>query len=79
MTEIIPTEQDSQVLDKAELRRLMDDVNARMGFIPGPPISTEEVFARQLASGIRPEDCGASRELYRMRYGDNWEEDWPDV
>jgi hypothetical protein len=66
------------LLDRDELRQLMDAVNERMGVVEGPVVSAEELHARQRAAGVRPEDNSASRELYRMRYGDNWEEDWPD-
>jgi hypothetical protein len=38
-------------------------------------VTLEELHASQLASGIRPEDNIGSRELMRMRYGDDWEEE----
>jgi hypothetical protein len=71
--------EEPRILDKAELRRLMDEVNRQTGFVAGADVTLEELHARQIAAGVRPEECGASRELYRMRYGDNWEEDWPEV
>ncbi len=38
-------------------------------------MTIEELYASQVAHGIRPEDNGASRELMRMRYGDDYKED----
>jgi hypothetical protein len=75
----VKTRPDSIFLETEELRRRMDAIDERLGIVPGPPVSPEELYARQRALGIRPEDRVASRELYRIRYGANRQEDWPDI
>ncbi len=62
------------LIDKKEVQRIMDEVNARMGFVPDPTTTAEKAREGQRASGIRAEDNAATRELMQMRYGDNWEE-----
>ena len=59
---------------RLEMIRLMEEVDAKAG-VPKEPIMTiEELHASQLKHGVRPEDNIGSRELMRMRYGDDWEE-----
>lgn len=60
----------SLLIDKHELRRLMDRANERMGFVLDDTATPEKAQARTLSDGVRPEDCVASRELMRMRYAD---------
>ena len=59
--------------DKDELRRIMAEQNEKMGFVPVPGATAEMAQAMSLAAGIRPEDNAGSREIMRMRYGDDWE------
>ena len=67
---------------REELAAIGREANVRMG-IPAPPQMTREelnaavaeLHASQIAHGIRPEDNGASRELLRMRYGDDYDQD----
>jgi len=55
-------------------------VNARIG-IPAPPQMTREELsaavlelrAAMQTEGVRPEDNALSRELLRMRYGDDYD------
>lgn len=54
--------------DKDEVRRLVAEVNARMGFVPDPTATVEKVRAMMQAEGIRPEDNAFTTELLRMRY-----------
>lgn len=56
-------------LSREEVIRIAREINARSGIEPNPDVSHEELWARQIASGIRPEDNEASRELLEMRYG----------
>jgi len=63
------------LIDKKEVQRIVAEVNARMGFVPDPTATAERARQEQTESGIRAEDNGASRELLRMRYGDDWEEE----
>lgn len=54
--------------DKDEIRRLVAEVNARMGFVPDPTATVQKVRAMMQAEGIRPEDNAFTTELLRMRY-----------
>jgi len=59
---------------RAELVQLAKEVDALAGITGEATMTVEELRQSQRAHGIRPEDNGASRELMRMRYGDDWEE-----
>jgi hypothetical protein len=56
--------------DKEELRRMMDAFNEPTGFVPDPDATPEKIQELMLADGIRPEENVFSREILRMRYGD---------
>jgi hypothetical protein len=56
--------------DKEELNRLMDEMDKRNGFVPDPDATIEKLREMLLAEGVRPEDNAFSREIIRMRYGD---------
>ncbi|HZO87198.1 MAG TPA: hypothetical protein VFB38_02590 [Chthonomonadaceae bacterium] len=58
---------------RAELRKIAREVNARAGIPFDPTITAEQELMR--AQGVRPENNGASRELLRMRYGGDYEEE----
>jgi hypothetical protein len=58
------------IADKEALRKLLEEQDARIGFVPDPTVTPEQVRAMLLADGIRPEDNAFSRELIRMR-GEN--------
>ena len=60
---------------RAELAELAREVNARAGIVGDPTMTAEELQASQRAHGVRPEDNGATRELLRMRYGDDYEQE----
>ena len=61
--------------DKREMLKLMEKIDAEAGIIGPPTMTIDELHASQRVSGIRPEDNIGSRELMRMRYGDDWQED----
>lgn len=54
--------------DKAEVRRLVAEVNERMGFVPDLAATPQKAREMMLADGIRPEDNAFSTEMKRMRY-----------
>jgi hypothetical protein len=56
--------------DKEELLRLWDEMNQRKGFVPDPAATIEKLREMLRAEGIRPEENAFSREIIRMRYGD---------
>ena len=60
---------------RAELRRIAREVNAKLGIPEKPTMTSEELRARMLASGIRPEDNLLSGVLVRMRYGEDYDQD----
>jgi hypothetical protein len=60
---------------RLEMIRLMEEIDARAGIVGDPEISAREIRDRMRAQGVRPEDNAGSRELMRMRYGDDWEEE----
>jgi hypothetical protein len=60
---------------RLEMIRLMEEIDARVGAVGKPTMSARELRASQLARGIRPEDNIGSRELLRMRYGDDWDKE----
>ncbi len=64
------TEPPVRFADKEELNRLMDEIEQRMGFVPDPDATIEKLREMLRAEGIRPEDNVFSREIIRMRYGD---------
>jgi hypothetical protein len=64
------TELPVRFVDKEELNRLMDEMEQRMGFVPDPEATIEKLREMLRAEGIRPEDNAFSREIIRMRYGD---------
>ncbi len=57
------------------MRELARAVNAEAGIPDDLTITIEELHEMMLAQGVRPEDNVASRELMRMRYGDDWEKE----
>jgi hypothetical protein len=64
------TDRPIRFANKEELRRLMEELNERMGFVPDPDATPQKARELMLADGIRPEDNAFSREIIRMRYGD---------
>lgn len=69
--------QDTAVFDahRLELIRLGRAINAAAGIPEKADISLEELHAHQRARGVRPEDNVGSRDLMRMRYGDDWDQE----
>jgi hypothetical protein len=63
-----PADPKSLLVDKRALQRAVEELNARMGFVPDPDATPEKVRAMMQADGIRPEDNAFSREIIRMRY-----------
>ncbi len=54
-------------------RHQMDEVEQRMGFVPDPDATIEKLREMLRAEGIRPEDNAFSREIIRMRCGEDEE------
>jgi hypothetical protein len=60
-------------VDKEGVRRMVEELNERMGFIPDPEATLKKVRQMMLADGVYPEDNAFSREIIQMRYGDEEE------
>ena len=60
--------------EKDALRTLVREVNERAGIFGPPEMTAEELQAQMIHDGVRPEDNAASRELLRMRYGDDYDQ-----
>ena len=54
---------------------LGQEINARIGIVGEPTMTARELRASMIAHGVRPGDNGASRELLRMRYGPDYDQD----
>jgi hypothetical protein len=63
-----PSDRKSMLVDKRALQQTVEELNARMGFVPDPDATPEKIRAMMRADGIRPEDNAFSREIIRMRY-----------
>ena len=59
---------------RLEMIRLMEDIDAQTGIVGDPNMTAAQLRERQRARGVRAEDNVGSRELVRMRYGEDWEE-----
>jgi len=64
-------QQSFRFADKDELNRLMDELEVQIGFVPDPDATPEKVRQLMLADGIRPEENAFSREIVRLRHGDD--------
>jgi hypothetical protein len=73
---IVP-ETETKTVDahRLEMIRLAEDIDARSGIAGNPMMTIEELHESQRASGIRSEDNTGSRELMRMRHGDEWDKE----
>lgn len=73
MATILKPEIKPLLSDKSQYFKLAREINALAG-ITGEQMMTVEDLRRYQVEilGIRPEDNGASRELLRMRYGDDY-------
>ncbi len=65
----------SMLLDKSALRKAVEALNKRLGIEPDPTATAEKAREMMIARGVRPEDREATRELLRMRYGDDYTEE----
>jgi hypothetical protein len=57
--------------NRDELNRLMDEIEEQMGFVPVPDITIEKLREMMEAEGIRPEENALSRDIIRMRDGED--------
>jgi hypothetical protein len=57
----------SMFIDKEMIRRIIEEQNALIGFVPDPTATVARARARMLALGIRPEDNIGSRGIIEER------------
>jgi hypothetical protein len=74
---VLPKPETREVFDAHRLAmiELMKDIDCRAGIVGEPTMTAQELRESQLARGIRAEDNLGSRELMRMRYGDDWDKE----
>jgi len=75
---ILESELQSLIADKVEMRRIVDEQNEIMGFVPDPTVTIERMQQRVAdclrAAGIRPADNDASRAIIAAREDGVWED-----
>lgn len=54
-------------VDKERMRRIIEEQNALLGFVPDPTATAEKVRAMMLAEGIDPNSNEFSRGIIEMR------------
>ncbi len=65
--EVVANDLHSLVLDKAEIRRIVAEQNAKSGFVPDPSATAQRGRARMLAQGVKPEDRIGSAGIIAAR------------
>jgi hypothetical protein len=60
----------SLIADKAALRKFLEEQDKLTGFVPDPTATAQKARELMIAGGVRPEDNLFSREIIRMREGD---------
>lgn len=56
--------------DKEALLKILEEYNRETGFVPDPNVTAQEVREMMIACGVRPEENSASREIMRIREGE---------
>jgi predicted nucleic acid-binding protein len=56
--------------DKKALKSLMDELNRQLGIVPDPDITIEKLRQMMRTEGMHPEENALSREVLRMRNGE---------
>ncbi len=57
-------------VDRRKIQQALAELHADIGFVPDHSATLEEIRARMIAEGVRPEDNSASREMIALRYPD---------
>jgi hypothetical protein len=70
-----PTNPKSMLVDKRSLQQALAELNARLGFVKDETATPQKVREMMRADGICPEDNLFSREIIRMRYGRDADEE----
>ena len=60
---------------RLEMIRLMEKIDAEAGAGGKPTMTAQELRQSMIDRGVRPEDNIGSREILRMRYGDDWDKE----
>ena len=58
----------SPFVDRQAVLRALKQFHEEIGFVPDHSMTLEELRARMVAEGVRPEDNAASREMIALRY-----------
>jgi hypothetical protein len=70
MTVLSKPDPKTLVADKEALRRILEEQDRLTGFVLDPTATAQRARDLMLADGVRPEENIGSRELIRMREGD---------
>jgi hypothetical protein len=68
MTIKTPAQSKNLLIDKAWLRQMFAETDARTGFVVDPAVTAQQVRDMMLADGVRPEENAFSSEIIRQRY-----------
>lgn len=58
----------SMFVDRRAVLKALAEHNAAVGFVPDDSVTIEELHAKMVAEGIRPEDNAGTREMIALRY-----------
>lgn len=60
----------SMFVDRRAILKALAELNAAIDFVPDDSATLEEIRARMVAEGVRPEDNEGTREMIALRYPD---------
>lgn len=60
-----------QFSDKKALLKILEEYDRQMGYVHDPNVTAEQVREMMIACGVRPEDNSGSREIIRIREGED--------
>jgi hypothetical protein len=69
MTVLSKPDPKTLVADKAALRRILEEQDKLTGFIPDPTATPQKARELMLADGVRAEENIGSRDIIRVREG----------
>lgn len=70
MTVLSKPDPKALVADKTALRRILEEQDKLTGFVPDPTTTPQKAQELMLADGVRPEENIGSRDIIRMREGE---------
>lgn len=65
----------SMFVDRRALMKARAEFHEATGFVPDNSVTVQEIRARMVAEGVRPEECLFSRGIIAARYPDDYPEE----